>query len=52
MKQMDEKAQEKLQEVMQELSSKEAVVSSHEIRDILAKWQEVSDFVEKRWPKN
>ena len=34
--------------MMQELSSEEEVVSSREIRDILAKWQEVSDFVEKR----
>ena len=43
-------------EVMLELSSEEEVepveeLTSREIHDILGKWQEVSDFVEKRHPE-
>ena len=44
------------EEVMLELSSEEDVeqeeeLTSREIRDILGKWQDVSDFVEKRHPE-
>ena len=41
-------------EVVEEMSSEEEVeveeVSSREIKEILAKWQDVSDFVEKKHP--
>ncbi|GFS43335.1 hypothetical protein NPIL_90691 [Nephila pilipes] len=36
---------------MMELSSEEEVEPAREISDILGKWQEVSDFVEKRHPE-
>ena len=43
-------------EVLHEISSEEEVVPeeiipSREIKDVLAKWQEVSDFVEKKHPE-
>ena len=43
------------EEVMQELSSEEEVeqveeIPSREIREMLAKWQDVADFVEKKHP--
>ena len=43
-------------EVMKEISTEEDVepeekLTSSEIRDILGKWQEVSDFIEKRHPE-